>query len=168
MAYATPAQLLARFDARTLGQLVRDDGVQASAAELLTDDNLQAALDDASGEIDAVLFQGGRYTPDQLAALTGNAQAYLIRMTCLIALRHLFDRRPSLESTARDEATEQARKMLDRLRKGENVFNLTPDDPTDDANTPEFVQDTPSSVRPLNTVVDACRGRYYPERRYRQ
>lgn len=166
MAYATPADLLARFDARTVGDLAYDDDVQRTPTELATSPNLLAAIDDAAGEVGAALFQSGRYTAAQIDGLTGSAASYLKRIVCTIAMRHLFDRRPSLESAARDEVTDQARRMLEKLRRGENIFNLTPEDPSDDANTPAAVIDTPSAVRAQNLIVDACRGRFYPERRY--
>lgn len=165
MSYATPAELLARYDARTLGQLVRDDGRQATESELTTSTRVQAALDDASGEIDAALLVGGRYRPSDLAKLKGNAKSMLVRLTCWIAMRHLWGRRPYLEDPAKDEAENQARKMLTALRKGELMFAVDEDDALH-ASLPVMVRDTPETVRAQNLTVDRARGNYFPLKRF--
>jgi phage gp36-like protein len=165
MSYATPADLMARFDARTLGQLVRDDSRQATETELRESIVVQAALDDASGEIDAALIVGGRYKPSQLAELTGNAKSYLVRIACWIAMRHLWGRRPYLEDPAKDEAENQARKALASLRKGEAIFILDEDDAVTNS-MPALIADTPRSVRAQNLTVDHARGSFFPRKRF--
>lgn len=166
MSYATPADLLARYDRRTIGQLVRDDGVQATESELLSSNVVQAALDDAAGEIDAALLVGGKYRPSELAELAGNARSLLIRITCWIAMRHLWGRRPYLEDPAKDEAEQQARKMLAALRKGELLFALD-EDAAVASSLPALVADTPESVRAQNLIVDHARGKFFPAKRFR-
>lgn len=161
MSYATPADFLKRYDARITGDLVRDDDEQATPAELLDDDNLQAALDDASGDIDSALIVGERYTPLDLQALTGNSQTLLIRMCCDIAMAYLLRRRPSKDADRDAARLELAEKHLQRLQDGDQVFYRG--DTVDHAG----VIDTtgPSTVQLTN--LNLIRGRtqnYYPER----
>lgn len=162
--YATPAEMTSRYDVRQLGDLVRDDGERATPAELLTDANLQTALDDASGEIDAALMQAQRYTPTELASLTGNSRAYLVRLTCMLAFAYLWNRRQwgTVYDDARDEANDKARRQLERLRKGEHVFDL---EPQKDAGLPTVSTPTIATITNQNYVVDEARKGYYPARR---
>lgn len=163
MAYATPAQMLQRFDARVVGDLVSDNGIAAGPAELLSNANLQAALDDASGEIEAALLQGQRYTTADLSALTANSAKYLVRLTCKIAFGLLWERRPwADDGDQREQAIDQARKAVDQLRRGEHVFDVAA---VKDAGLPAVRTPSVSTIESLNLGVDAARGHYYPQRR---
>ena len=124
MAYATPADLLKRYDARTLGDLAGDTGVRVSSVALLTDPNVEAALDDATGQINASVLRAGRYQVADLAALTGDVAAYLIRITCDIALANLWHRRPYADNDGRTDALDRAERHLKELREGQAVFNI--------------------------------------------
>ena len=101
MAYASAADLIARIDTQIVGDLITDDDTDTglrerpSQATILDSTVLSTALGDASGLIDAALQNKGLYTPDQLAALTGNALSHLKRITCIVAIAMLFDRRPT-------------------------------------------------------------------------
>ena len=101
MAYASAADLIARIDTQIVGDLITDDDTDTglrerpSQATILDSTVLNTALGDASGLIDAALQNKGLYTPDQLAALTGNALSHLKRITCIVAIAMLFDRRPT-------------------------------------------------------------------------
>ena len=160
MSYAAPADLLARFDPRDVGDLCGDDGVQVSRIDLLTDPNLQACLDDASGAIDAALLAGGRYSTSDLAALTGNSLALLRRICCELALSYLWARRPLYRAEDRKAATELAEKALERLRKGENVFNVTENIT---ASMPTIDGPTSVTYDDLNMIRDRTKN-YYPAR----
>ena len=160
MSYSSPSDLILRFDPRDLGDLCGDDGVQVSRIDLLTDPNLQAALDDASGAIDAALLAGGRYSAADLAALSGNSQALLKRICCELALAYLWARRPLYRAEDRQAATETAEKSLERLRKGENVFNVAENI---DASTPTIDGPTSVTYDNLNLIRDRTRN-YYPAR----
>lgn len=135
-AYATRAQLIERYDARLLGDLVGDAGTRVSSGDLLTNDNLQRALDDASGAIDAAMRSGDRYTVDNLRALiddnTTSADAkygsamHLVRVTCDIAIMYLSDRRlfgggdnPTLQ-----RVIERAKQYIEDLRSGRDIFDI--------------------------------------------
>ena len=160
MAYATPAQFLERYDERLLGDLVSDDNSQVSPSALLTDSNLQAALDDASGDIDAALITGQRYTTDDLDGLTGNSQKHLIRITCDIAFVLLLTRRGSMDPETRRSHMAVAEDHLERLRKGLNIFNL---DDQKDAGVVETAGPTRVDLTNLNLMRDRTRN-YYPVR----
>lgn len=163
--YAAPSDLVARYDVRTVGNLCSDNGVVVSPANLATDPNLLAVLADASGEIDAALLQGQRYTTADLAGLTGNSLAYLKRLACKIAMGLLWERRPYLEDDNKDAALKAARDSLEKLRKGENIFDVTA---VKDAGVPSIVTPSVSSVTALNLMVDGARGSngFYPPRRF--
>ena len=163
MAYASAEDLVKRYDARTLGDLCSDTGVRVSEVSLATNAKILAALDDASGEIDAALMQAKRYSTADLASLTGNSLAYLKRLTCTFAFAGLWNRRPYVDDMERDEALKQARQALDRLRRGENVFDL---EDQKAEGLPDVKEPSVSSIDRLNLTVDRARRGYYPRRKY--
>lgn len=118
--YATSQDFIKRYDARVLGGLVGDNGDPVTGLSLLSNANLQAALDDASGMIDAAVLVAEKYSPSDLTNLTGTSQAYLIRITCNLAFGLLSMRRgqPTEEIAQYQEAVE----TLSQLRNGERVF----------------------------------------------
>lgn len=126
MSYATGADLIKRYDVRMVGDLAWDEGEEMDPGAVPDHANVAAALEDASGEIDASLITGGRYTPAQLAALTGNSLSHLKRITCAIAMAHLFERRSgggAAEDIA-EKVAKIARDNLTALRRGDNVFGV--------------------------------------------
>lgn len=164
--YAEPSDLLTRYDARVIGDLVKDDGIRAGRDALLDHPVLLAALADASGEIDASVLQAKRYTAADLEALTGNSLAHLKRLTCTIAFGLLWERRPwsDSEENAREEAQKRARQALEMLRKGQTIFDV---DDVKDAGLPSTHEPSIERIRALNLTVDHARGHYYPHRRQR-
>lgn len=175
--YATPTDLLDRKSAETIGDLVTDSSsTPPDATALLTDDKVQAALDSAAGAIEAALLVAGRYTVDQLAELAAlsiennplnandvryNSRAHLVQMNCDIAMAYLFARKPTMMTDQYKAALELQDLYLERLRKGENVFNLQ--DPIE-AGTPFSVTPTLAEIERLNLIRDTTRN-YYPARR---
>lgn len=162
MAFATPAQIVQRFDVRMLGDLVGDDGLRIGPSELLVHPNLQTALDDAAGEMLAALLQGKRYTAADLAALTGDSQKYLIRLNCEIALGLLWERRGYFDDDRRDEWMDRSRKALNRLRTGEIIFDV---DGVKGAALPNVSTPSRVTIENLNLTVDEARRGFYPARR---
>ena len=160
MAYATPEDMIARKSVTTLGQLCSDSGTSVAAIDLETDPYLQAALDSASGAIDAALMQAGRYTVADLAGLTGNSLAYLVHLTCEIAMAYLFARKPTYAVTEYEASLKLQSVYLDQLRRGENVFNLPAQI---DAGTPKFDQPSVASIERLGLLRDRTLN-YYPVR----
>jgi phage gp36-like protein len=127
MSYAQPADMIARYDVRRLGDLVRDDTTRATPTELTAPDPvLQTALDDAAGEIDASVLAGKKYFPSDLAGLTGTDKALLLRLNCDLAYGFLVMRRGYSAADAASQAPGFARALalLDLLRDGAKVFGV--------------------------------------------
>ena len=86
MPYATAANWIVYCDTQIIGDLITDDDPETgerkrpSQAEILASEIVTEILLAASGEVDSALRVGKRYTPDQLAGLTGNAAAKLRKM----------------------------------------------------------------------------------------
>jgi phage gp36-like protein len=158
MPYATATQLIERYDPRDIAEMASDTGIAID--DVGTDPNVLAALDDASGEVETALLQGGRYTVSDLTGLTGNSKSHLIRMTCDVAIALLFARRPLYAFERYEKARDLAEKHLDRLRKGDAVFNLS-----DMATASLPIVDGPTTVeyQNLNLVRDRVRN-HYPRR----
>lgn len=160
MSYASVQNLIARYDARTVGQLVSDNNIAVPPIELAWNSVAQAALDDASGEIEAALLRGERYSAADLAALTGNSAKHLIRICCDIAFWNLWDRRPwQRQDPGRDDARKRSQDHLDRLAKGENVFNIAA---VLDAGLPESTGPSAVELSNLNLIAYRARGHFYP------
>lgn len=159
--YATPADLVARFDVRVIGDLSADDGKRLHPSEVTTNANVLTALSDASGEIDAALLQGRRYSKADLEALTGESLSYLKRVCCQVAYWFLWERRTWLEDDRYDQAKDRGRKALERLRRGEHIFDV---DAAKDAGLPEITGPTRVQFRDQNLLRDVAIA-VYPARR---
>lgn len=164
MAYATANDLISFKDARHLGDLCSDDGTRQPAGALANNAKITAALDAASGEIEAALLQGKRYTASDLSTLTGNSAAYLKKLTCDIAYWILWDRKPAYrpDDHSRDRVIEACQQALKMLRTGEHIFNVTA---VKEAGVPDMDYPSEATIRENNFVVDIARPRYYPARR---
>ncbi|MDE2104186.1 MAG: DUF1320 family protein [Patescibacteria group bacterium] len=158
MSYANPQDLVSRFDARTLGDLCQDAGNRTTQAGLATDPNLQTTLDDASGDIDAALLQGQRYAPADLDGLQGNSLNKLKRVCCDIAFGYLWERRPWRQEQEPHPAYTRGQSALEKLRKGENVFNIFN---ALDAGIPENTGPSSVDLSQLQTLTQRTRN-YYP------
>jgi len=121
-AYATSADMVNRFDERTLKELVSDDDTPVTS--LSTDTKMTSALDDATGTIKAALFVGRQYDPDDLTNLTGESQAFLKRLCCEIALSYLLRRRPEKYGKASKEVRDGVEEVLEQIRKGVRVLDI--------------------------------------------
>jgi len=162
-AFATADDMIARFDVRTLGDLVGDAGTRMNATQLQADANLQAALDDAAGEILDALTQNDRYSEDDLDSLTGRSQNTLKRMNVAIAMGYLSQRRPWADDPVRSrfiESADEARALLEDFRLGKKVLTTE----AADAGLPESETPPLSIVTPLNLTVDRARLGYYLSR----
>ena len=124
-AYATNADFLERYDARTVGDLLSDQGKRLQPSSISGSTRLTALLQQVSGEIEVAAVAGKRYQPEDLTALTGNAQQFLVGMVCDLALWRLLNRRPMIQQMPLQ--CQQAFQLLELLRGGERIF------PTDEA-----------------------------------
>ena len=159
-AYASISQLVERFDARTLGDLVSDDGTRVVEGLLSSNAKLTAALEDASGQIEAALLMGGRYATSDLTGLTGNSAKYLIRLTCEIAFAMLWERRPYADDQRRAKALEKAEEHLEMLRKGSHIFDVSA---VKTAGVPSVSGPTTVELIALNFLRDKTQ-HFYPTR----
>lgn len=160
-AYASAADLTARKDVRNLGDLASDDGVRVASGSLTGNAKITAALEDASGLIEAALLQGKRYSVADLTALTGNSASYLKRLTCDIAFWMLWDRKPSHkpDDHGRVSAYEDYHKALEMLRKGQHIFDI---DEVKEAGLPDIQTPTLQQYNNRNSIVSQARGSFYP------
>jgi len=158
--YATPAEMLQRYDSRLLGDLVSDTGAAISAAGLLTDTNLAASLADASSAIDVAVSVGNRYTPAQMADLSTTAASFVRRLTCDLALIYIKRRRGRFDVEKDAALLKEVNDTLKSLRDGDNLLLL--DGETDaPASTVELVKPQLVTVQRPNTIQSQVRN-YFP------
>lgn len=161
MAYATVAQLIDRKSSQTIGDLVSDDGSPVLEGDLATNSKVLAALDSASGAIEAAVFAGNRYTAADLAGLVGNSAAYLVSITCDLAMAFLFARKPTHDIDDYKAAMDLQDSHLERLRQGKHVFNVAE---VEAAGVPSVALPSVVQVTGLNLIRDRTQN-YYPARR---
>jgi len=160
MAYADGNDLLARYDARILGDLIQDTGTRTTnTVTIAADANVAASLADASGLIESACFVGNRYSAADLSGLAGNGLALIKRITCDLAFALLRQRRGyDLEQFPLVEKTYA---LLDRLRLGERVFDV---DEVEDKGNPTTDAIRIDTILQLNLIRDNIR--YFPVRRW--
>jgi phage gp36-like protein len=125
MAYATGQDLIDRYDVDLVGDLATDDRATQDRDLVATSTKVAVALEDASGEVEAALLAGGRYTVGQLSTLTGGALSHLKRIVCGLAMAALYQRRPeAADGDMIDRLTKNSRDAIQALMRGENVFGL--------------------------------------------
>lgn len=122
--YCSPADFLARFDARLAGDLCSDDGTRVAPGSLPSNPAFLAALADASGELESAASASRRYSPADLAAIVaagGNGASIVKRLVAALALGFLRDRR-GLPASDMPEQVEAAREQVKKLRDGEAIL----------------------------------------------
>lgn len=123
MAYADPTDLATYFDVNVISDLASDDGTPVQ--DYTTDGNITAALSAASGQINAAVMVGEIYVAADLSALTGDDLQLLKEICCQLAMAKLIRRRPEkYGNESYQQYVKDAEEYLDRLRKGERLFNL--------------------------------------------
>jgi len=163
-AFADSDDMIARFDARTLGDIcANDDDVQVTPAGLAANKKMLAALNTATGKIISVCLRAKRYSRADLDALTGESLEFLIDITCRIAFWHLWKRKPYADDPVRKMAKEEYDEILADLSSGHAIFDV---EAVKDAGVPHVETVTRVEVeRDWNLFVDAARGSFYPQRR---
>ena len=156
MAYATAQDLIDRFDQRLLADMASDTGTPES--DLSTNARVLAALEDASGRIEAALRSGNRYLPSDLSGLSGSSQSYLKRITCALALGYLVQSDIARLDEGTQKTIEEAERVLDLLRKGVDVFGV---DRLIEAGTPKADGPTAVKRQELRLLPTRVR-RFYP------
>lgn len=154
-AYITAAELLLFVDYRTLSDLCTDtDGprpLKTDFSDATTDlgAKTQAILKAASGYVEMACLNGGRYTPDDLAALTGNQAQALKKLVANLALWDFYTRRPDTTMPEPPQAVE-ANRILDAVAAGEKIFGTQQ---AMDAGRLELTVETPIDVENRNLVT---------------
>lgn len=155
--------MCARFDARTLGDVCADNGVQVTEAGLKTNKKMLAALNSATGRIVATVLRAKRYTREDLNGLTGESLDYLKDLTCRIAFWKLWQRKPYSEEQQRPDAKQDHDSALEELGSGHAIFEVAS---VIEAGIPRVETVTRTEIeRDWALVVDQARGRFYPQRR---
>lgn len=164
MGYASPDDMISRFDVRTLRDLSSDTGDRTDESDLETNAKILAALDSAAGKINAACLQGERYSVDDLAGLKSDSKAFLVDINCVVAWGHLWRRKGYTEdNTMRANAIQEANDELARLRTGEHVFDVVEQKQAGRADVTTVPQDT--ITRDWSLVNDRMRGHLLPRRR---
>lgn len=162
-ALAISADMVKRYDARTLGDLCSDDGNQVSEQALVTNAKMTAALSTATGHFLAAVLRAERYTRNELEALTGDSKEYLKDLICQIAFWGLWRRKPYTDDQQRADAKAAADEALELMRTGAHVFDI---DRQKDAGTPKVETVTRVEIEnDWSLMVDQARGRFFPRRR---
>jgi len=158
--FCSRAQILTRYDARTIGELVQDENRPIPRDQLLTNGNLLVALQDAAGAMRAAFAYGNRYTLDDLQDLTGLDLSLLIRINADITMLLLYERRPLFSPDMMKAAMENATKWLEQLRSGDMIFSIPG---TAAASVVTVDGPTEQDYKDLNLVRDRS-NRYFPRR----
>lgn len=162
--FADADDMIARYDARMLGDLVSDDGTQVPEPMLAANAKMIAALASATGQVKSALLRSERYAVADLEALTGESAALLADITSQIAFWILYRRKPSADprDPMRTEVKETAEEHLEQLRLGNIALEIAT---TLDAGLPRAAAATRVEKLDQRLIVDAARPRFYPRRR---
>lgn len=160
MVYATGEDFLQRYDARLIGDLVRDDATQEPASSLPTNATLLALLADGASDIEAALFVGNRYTIAQLANLSTSAANFLRRLNCDITLLLVKRRRGKFDPQKDGELQKNVDATLASLRNGDNLLMQATDS---EAQASTIELDAPQMIPILRRQTIRNRtNNYYP------
>ncbi len=123
--YCTAAQVVYYCDVRTLGQVLFDDGLMHTEAQVLISPALAEFMGSAAGTIESVASRAEKYFPADLAAIqagSGNGAKLLAKINVGLALRNVFQRRPELMTDTARAVAEEAEEWLEALGNGERCF----------------------------------------------
>lgn len=157
MSYAQTSDLSNAYRNSLLCNLVTD-GNSPSPLTITGNPVAQAALDAAAGMINSAALEAERYTVADLQALTGVDLAYLVNLNCVLAYWLLL-KRVGQGNPPPAEAV-QAFEDLERLKKGERVFNVAADVAASQATINFPSCQTYATVNDLRTYA----GRAFPVR----
>ena len=161
MSIVTPAIMTYFHDETIIADLVSDTGVQEPS--IGTNVKLLSIIAAAEGRVESACTVANIYTPEILAALTGNSLALLQEIVSNLAMVALLKRRPGRYA----ELLEQAKayeEYLDQLRQGERVFGGSVDNR--EAGLPDIDGPTITTYERLNLIPDRTQ-HFYPNRESR-
>jgi len=164
----TGADLIARYDVETIGELATDDRTRLLRNEIPTHTNVLKALKAAQGETLARIRVGNRYSSEDLDKLDEYSLEHFKTVVCVIAMSRLFRRRPGIHAEMAKLVREEADGWLTRISKGEEVFALNDDTRHLDASVAEI--SGPTTIQTVNRNFMAARmaGHHVPDIRPRQ
>lgn len=126
VSYCSPAAFLQRFDVRTIGDWLGDQGLRLDPTLALTSATLGALLQEASGELESRTLRGNRYQVADLQALMvagGNGAAYLAGIvggwTVYLAWRRRIRQYAEQDLPV---AAQQSVEAMTALQEGEQVL----------------------------------------------
>lgn len=171
--FADSGDMTARYDSRTLGDLLADDGTRVTTGNMAANTRMLAALKSATGRMKAALLRAERYTISDITNMQDSGHAdydedsseYLKTLTCSVAFWEIWRAKPQRDndSSARKGAREESDEAIKTLLTGEEVFNVPR---ATDAGTPKVQTVTRSEIESdWSLFVDTARGRFYPRRR---
>lgn len=149
-AYATVADLLIFHDWQQVADLASDDGTRPTKASLASNEILLRELKAASGLVESACLVAGRYTPADLAILTGNSAEYLKALVSHLAFWDLTQRRNPMANPDEVPGAKVALDTLDRLREGHRIFGLIE---VQDAGNPSLATIKAGSLADQNRVI---------------
>lgn len=158
------SEFLKRVDRKAVAKLASDetDGTPVADGNLETDENIIAALRDASGLVESAAMNAARYKKDDLELIVAtecNSQGILFRMVSDLAWTFLFERRPNTNIQP-PASMNRSMEWLNLLSQGKRIFAFTE---TQDATTLERVESETSDILDRNgSVVQAMA--YYGKR----
>lgn len=159
-AFATPQDLVARYDVRDIRQWASDADLPLSVQGILTNVKVTTALQDASGDIESACLMSDKYQPQDLLTLTGNSLQRLKRLCCELAIGYLFENRLRRGDEEAPAVVRRAHETLERFRKGEWVFGFQE---AGDAGLIAHHIETPCEVAARNMVTHQAE-RYFGRR----
>ena len=123
-AYATSDDMQAYHKVPVLCELCSDGSAPLAAAALANSPRLLKALKAASGEVEAACFVAGAYSPQDLQAMAGTVSGeMLVETVCDLAMGKLY-RSYGDRGGESPKYVEEAKELLELLRKGQRVFGL--------------------------------------------
>lgn len=161
-AWATGDDLVAYFDARTIGQIISDTGTTVAIGSVPSHAVVTRMLLVASGAVNSALMASKRYSEADLSGLDDPSAELLRSITCDIAMYNLLRRRLDLYPDRQEQMRKLSESHLERLRKGEIVLDVQS---VKDAGVVSHATFTQSDV---NLGVPSIRDQagYYPARNF--
>ena len=158
--YAQGTDAVARYDVRLLQDLLSDTGTKVDPSVVTTHPILVAVLEDASADIDAACFRGGRYTPAQLTTLSGTSAQLLTRLCCDKAMLYLKRRRGKFNAENDGEWAKEIEAKLESLRSGEDYLMLG-NQSTAQASTAQLDETRITRTQPMRSAFNFTQN-YFP------
>jgi len=168
--WADATDMVNRFSAATLGDLVTDSGTRVAEGSLAADTKMISALANATGRVKSEILQADRYDITAITDMRNAAHAeydleateWLADVVCRVAFDILWDRKPWSDhyNQQRTAAKDEAKEVLEKIRQGVAILMITT---AKDAGKPSAYGVNNNNRELLWSQVG--RGRFYPVER---